>query len=100
MGGGAADAQEKELYNTVLEENLAQLILFPTHDKGNTLDLLITNMANNIISVYDDGKLGKSDHCIVMTEITTSKAAKRETKKSAKLDKSRLSRNPVILIKY
>ena len=61
MGGGAADAQEKELYNTVLEENLAQLILFPTHDKGNTLDLLITNMANNIILVYDDGKLGKSD---------------------------------------
>ena len=57
LGEGAADAQGKELYNTVLEENLAQLILFPTHDKGNTLDLLITNMANNIILVYDDGKL-------------------------------------------
>ena len=62
-GGGAADAQGRELYNTVLQESLAQLILFPTHDKGNVLDLLITNMANNIISVYDDGKLGKSDHC-------------------------------------
>ena len=66
---GVEDALGRQLYNTVAEENLDQLILFPTHDKGNTLDLLITNMSNNVISIYDDGKLGKSDHCIVMAEI-------------------------------
>ena len=81
-GGGAADAQGRELYNVVLGEDLAQLILFPTHDKGNTLDLLITNMANDIISVYDDGKLGKSDHCIVMTEIVTQKVKNKGPKKA------------------
>ena len=81
-GGGAADAQGRELYNAVLGEDLAQLILFPTHDKGNTLDLLITNMANDIISVYDDGKLGKSDHCIVMAEIVTQKVKNKGPKKA------------------
>ena len=87
-GGGAADAQGRELYNTVLQESLAQLILFPTHDKGNVLDLLITNMANNIISVYDDGKLGKSDHCILMTEIAIQKVRSRGPKKATNWTKA------------
>ena len=87
-GGGAADAQGRELYNAVLQEDLAQLILFPTHDKGNILDLLITNMANNIISVYDDGKLGKSDHCILMTEITTQKVKNRAPRKATNWTKA------------
>ena len=79
--GGPSDALGRLLYNTVVEEDLAQLIWFPTHDKGNTLDLLITNMANDIISVYDDGKLGKSDHCVIMTEISVLDKPGNQTKK-------------------
>ena len=74
---GNADTRGRALYNTVQEENLEQLIRFPTHDKGNTLDLLITNMASSVISVSDEGKLGKSDHCIILTEVKISKAMKK-----------------------
>ena len=65
---GGSDALGRELFESVQERGLVQLIHFPTHDKGNILDLLITNMANKIISVYNDGKLGKSDHCIIIAK--------------------------------
>ena len=45
-------------------------------------------MANNIISVYDDGKLGKSDHCILMTEITTQKVKNRAPRKATNWTKA------------
>ena len=56
-GGGGAIFQ-----SAVHENNLAQLVEFSTHTKGNTLDLLITNMSNNIISVSNSAPVGKSDH--------------------------------------
>ena len=65
---GGSDALGRELFESVQERGLVQLIHFPTHDKGNILDLLITNMANKIISFYNDGKLGKSDHCIIIAK--------------------------------
>ena len=66
---GKADARGRRLMDTVEEEGLAQLVDFSTHDKGNRLDLLITNCQNRIVSVYDDGKLGNSDHCIIGVEL-------------------------------
>ena len=44
------------------EENLEQMVHFPTHSKGNVLDLLITNCPEKIISVSDGGRIGRSDH--------------------------------------
>lgn len=38
---------------------------FPTHTKGNILDLIMTNCSEKIIEVSDAGRLGKSDHCIL-----------------------------------
>ena len=63
-GGGGAIFQ-----SAVHENNLAQLVEFSTHTKGNTLDLLITNMSNNIISVSNSAPVGKSDHCVILAEI-------------------------------
>ena len=75
---GRGDARGRELFNTVLEENLEQLVNFPTHNKGSTLDLVITNMADKIVSVHDDGKLGRSDHSIITVDVKVSKTIKKE----------------------
>ena len=85
---GGTDAPGRTLYDLVQEEDLAQLVHFPTHDKGNILDLIITNMANDIISVNNEGKLGKSDHCIIMTEVLTSKVAMKMSKVSPNWSKA------------
>ena len=74
---GQSDSRGRELYNTVQEENLEQLIRFPTHNKGNVLDLLITNMASQVVSVFDDGKLGRSDHSIIIAELKVTKMLKK-----------------------
>ena len=44
--GQAIGAGGKDLLEVVQEEELEQLVLFPTHNKGNTLDLIKTNMAS------------------------------------------------------
>jgi Reverse transcriptase (RNA-dependent DNA polymerase)/Endonuclease-reverse transcriptase len=59
----------KILLNTMNEQNYEQLVEFSTHEKGNVLDLVVTNCADRIISVSDKGKLGNSDHCIIETII-------------------------------
>jgi len=60
-----ADSKGRELLNTVTEESLQQMVSFPTHLKGNTLDLVITNCPERIIDITDQGRLGRSDHCIL-----------------------------------
>jgi hypothetical protein len=64
-----SDAKGRDLLETITEEGLEQLVSFPTHVKGNVLDLLITNCPDRIIKVADEGRLGKSDHCILNIEM-------------------------------
>jgi hypothetical protein len=61
----ARDAKGKLLLETAVEEGLQQLVDFPTHTKGNTLDLLLTNCPDKVIEVSDSGRLGRSDHCML-----------------------------------
>jgi endonuclease/exonuclease/phosphatase family metal-dependent hydrolase len=61
----ARDAKGKLLLETAVEEGLQQLVDFPTHTKGNTLDLLLTNYPDKVIEVSDSGRLGRSDHCML-----------------------------------
>ena len=51
------------------ENFLTQHVTFPTHDGGHTLDLVISNIPGRIGTVSEGGKLGNSDHCIILTEI-------------------------------
>jgi hypothetical protein len=60
-----ADAKGRELLETVMEEGLQQMVSFPTHIKGNILDLLITNCPERVLDIQDIGRLGKSDHCMI-----------------------------------
>jgi hypothetical protein len=66
---GRAGAKGRQLLETALEENLDQMVSFPTHRKGNMLDLIITNCPEKVLTVLDGGSLGKSDHCIILAEV-------------------------------
>jgi hypothetical protein len=59
----------RQLLESVQEAEMVQLIDFSTHDRGNILDLVITNCCERIINVEDTGKLGNSDHCSLTVQI-------------------------------
>jgi hypothetical protein len=59
------DARGRMLLEASLEGGLQQLVDFPTHTKGNILDLILTNCADKVIEISDTGRLGKSDHCML-----------------------------------
>jgi Endonuclease-reverse transcriptase len=60
-----AGGMAKHLLHNMQQNNYEQLINFPTHDKGNILDLVVTNRAEKILSTAEGGKLGNSDHSII-----------------------------------
>ena len=62
-------ARGRPVMEVATEENLEQLVVFPTHIKGNTLDLVLTNCPEKIISITDGGRIGKSDHCVLNIEV-------------------------------
>ena len=64
-----ADRQGRPVQEKAIEEGLEQLVTFPTHIKGNRLDLVLTNCPEKVISVGEGGRLGRSDHCIIVMEV-------------------------------
>ena len=48
---GTSTSRGRRILETMLEEDLAQLVNFPTHVKGNILDLVSTNCPDKVISV-------------------------------------------------
>jgi hypothetical protein len=63
---------------------MAQMVDFPTHTKGNILDLVITNMPERILEVREEGRLGKSDHSILVVEVSVGRG--EEKKEEVKYD--------------
>ena len=62
-------ARGRPVMEAAIEENLEQLVAFPTHTKGNILDLILTNCPEKIVSISDGGRIGKSDHCVLNIEV-------------------------------
>ena len=58
--------------NTLVNNNLKQFIDFPTHQHGNTLDLIITHISSTIIKSVDCSSLF-SDHFIINFLVNCSK---------------------------
>ena len=58
----------KTFLDIVITKDYNQIIDFPTHLKGNILDLVLTDLPRDIISARCEGRLGKSDHSIIMIE--------------------------------
>ena len=71
-----SDNRGRALVETIEEESLHQVVDFTTHIKGNILDLVITNCPEKIISIIDSGRLGKSDHSMLLIEVEGGKTGK------------------------
>jgi hypothetical protein len=48
---------------------MEQLVPFSTHVRGNTLDLVLSDIPERVVDVAEEGRLGASDHVIIMTKI-------------------------------
>ena len=57
----------------IVESGLEQLVDFPTHIRGNTLDICLSNWPDLFIDISDIGNIGNSDHLCIMFEIDVRK---------------------------
>ena len=64
--------KDQDFLNVVNDKFLTQMITFPTHKLGNTLDLLFVNDTNTVTNIDDIGNLGKSDHSSILIELSVS----------------------------
>jgi hypothetical protein len=67
---GVARGRAEELLEAVQDKSMEQHVDFPTQVKGNTLDLVITNIPERVSEVFEAGRLGKSDHSIIITRVS------------------------------
>ena len=58
--------------------------------KGNTLDLLITNIPESVEEFYEMGRLGKSDHVMIMASVTIKADQKEDRQHGPRLEKGQL----------
>ncbi len=75
---GIARGRAAELLEVAQDAMMEQLVDFPTHVKGNTLDLVLTNIPERIDKVMEAGRLGKSDHVIITTKIKVGSECEKE----------------------
>jgi Endonuclease-reverse transcriptase len=73
---GVARAGKREVVEAV--HLMEQMVEFDTHLKGNILDLVLTNMPERIMEVREEGRLGQSDHTMLVVEVSVN-AAKTDT---------------------
>jgi hypothetical protein len=79
-----SSAKYRKILESVLGAEMVQLVDFSTHEKGNILDLILTNCSNRIIDVQETGKLGNSDHCAISLEVAVKVSReKKKTKRPA-----------------
>ena len=58
-----------DFIDAVCESYLTQHVEFATHERGNILDLVLSNIPNRVQSVSEHGKIGNSDHFVICAEI-------------------------------
>ena len=73
---GVVEGRDGRFVLALQDNFMEQLVTFPTHTKGNCLDLVISNSPGLVKEVKDAGRLGKSDH--MMLEIVMSIGATRQ----------------------
>ena len=64
--GRAAGALLEAAENGLME----QLVTFSTHTRGNRLDLLLTNVPERVLDVQKAGRLGHSDHTMILARLS------------------------------
>ena len=68
----------REFMEAVKDGLLEQLVDFPTHSRGNVLDLVLTNIPERVTEVTEVGKLGSSDHSMMLATVTTGSENRKE----------------------
>ena len=69
---GTGDVRGRRLLEAAEEADMAQLVDFITHNKGNTLDLVLTNCPEQFLAIENEGNLKNSDHCMICVELLMS----------------------------
>ena len=69
---GQATGRSATFLEACRDQFLEQLVNFPTHVKGNILDLLLTNVPDRFLEVSNEGRLGNSDHCMILAKLALS----------------------------
>ena len=88
---------EQNFFHVFAENSLLQCINVPTHYRGNTLDLLLTQSSRFVdnVTVHKDNVLCKSDHYLITFDINLkckrSKIPKRKSYNFKKADWERLN---------
>ena len=80
---GVAEARDQPFVKAMQDSFFRQLVDFPTHTKGNILDLVITNIPEKVGEIKEVGRIGKSDHVILQFDLEVS-AGKEEVKQAIK----------------
>jgi Reverse transcriptase (RNA-dependent DNA polymerase)/Endonuclease-reverse transcriptase len=75
---GTCKASERAVIEAVEDKLMTQLVDFSAHIKGNILDLVVTDMQERILEVREEGRLGKSDHSIIVTEINVTSGPEKK----------------------
>ncbi len=55
------------------DQLLVQMVEFSTHNRGNILDLVLTNIPERVIVFTDNSRLGRSDHVMLMVSVQVGK---------------------------
>jgi hypothetical protein len=76
---GVARAAERRVLEAVQDKLMEQMVTFDTHTKGNTLDLVLTNIPDRVTEIRDEGRLGQSDHTMLVIEVIVNAAAPETT---------------------
>jgi Endonuclease-reverse transcriptase len=77
---GRAQGRAKELLEAAENRLMEQMVTFSTHVRGNTLDLVITDMPERVAEVTEEGRLGTSDHVIIQMNIVIRNSVQPESR--------------------
>ncbi len=77
--GTEVGGRERQFQQAFEEAGLDQFVNFPTQVRGNTLDLILTNVPDRVVEVKEVGRLGKSDHVMIRASIDISRKGVRTT---------------------
>lgn len=77
---GVGAARSRDFLEAVDDSLLEQLVYFPTHIRGNCLDLVLTNIPERILEISEAGRLGSSDHEMIFVTISMEGKAREQTK--------------------
>ena len=76
--GGVARGRTAGLMEAIDDGFMEQMVDFPTQVKGNILDLIVTNIPERFEDVSEHGRLGKSDHFMIVAKISGGAARQEE----------------------